>query len=594
MVMHRPLRPAAVLVASLALCGAPAAADAPEAIDRARAMLSRNDARGAVAALEEALPTVTPDDRRGLLDLLRESYEAAVRQAEADGRPGDAEAYRDNLDILGRLPRARDAAPADPPTRRASAVVEARPPAVEARPPAAAPSLSPPSRGPEVALPIVPSAVSANAPVAEVEAATAPPPVPPASPMPPPAPYRVEVADADAAFAAKQYGEAGRLYAVLDKEARLPKERRDHWAYCRWVDVVRRINARPTSAQEWASIDAEIEKIRALSPNNWYGEYLRNRASERTASRRTARSGRFVVRGAAPEEPSATAPAPKPTAPPRAPAPKAPSPAPSAPPEAVRASTTGQWQVHETANFRILHDDPELADRVSRVAEEARDAQVRRWTGAAPRGDWSPRCDIYIYPTAKVFAKMTGQREDSPGFSTMGLNAGQIIARRINLRADHPNLVAAVLPHEITHVVLADLFPHQQIPRWADEGIAVLSEPSSEQRLRALDLDDPLAKGRLFKLGDLMAMDYPDGKFWGLYYAQSVSLTRFLVEQGTPSQFIEFVRGCQRDGPEAELRRLYKIDGLADLNRRWLSYAKAKSAEMTATASNTEEKPTRR
>ncbi len=91
-----------------------------------------------------------------------------------------------------------------------------------------------------------------------------------------------------------------------------------------------------------------------------------------------------------------------------------------------------------------------------------------------------------------------------------------------------------------------------------------------------------------------MAMDYPDGKFWGLYYAQSVSLTRFLVEQASPSQFIEFVRGCQRDGPEAELRRLYKIDGLADLNRRWLSYAKARSAEMTTTAANTGEGSTRR
>src|SRR5262249_23253427 len=95
--MHRLLLPAAVLVPALPLCGPPAVADAHEAIDRARAMLSRNDARGAVAALEEALPTVTPDDRRGLLDLLREAYEAAIRQAEVDGRPGDAEAFRDNL-----------------------------------------------------------------------------------------------------------------------------------------------------------------------------------------------------------------------------------------------------------------------------------------------------------------------------------------------------------------------------------------------------------------------------------------------------------------------------------------------------------------
>ena len=39
-----------------------------------------------------------------------------------------------------------------------------------------------------------------------------------------------------------------------------------------------------------------------------------------------------------------------------------------------------------------------------------------------------------------------------------------------------------------------------------------------------------------------MAMDYPAAKDWSLYYAQSVSLTRFLVEQGAPEQFVQFVR----------------------------------------------------
>jgi hypothetical protein len=183
---------------------------------------------------------------------------------------------------------------------------------------------------------------------------------------------------------------------------------------------------------------------------------------------------------------------------------------------------------------------------------------------------------------------MTNQPEQSPGFSTMGMNGGRIIARRINLRADHPNLLKAVLPHEITHVVLADLFPHQQIPRWADEGMAVLSEPASEQQSRAADLDDPLASGQLFKVERLMTMDYPDGKFWGLYYAQSVSLTRYLVEQGSPTKFIEFVQRSQNNGVESELKRIYNIDGFTDLHNRWTTYARAKSSETTASSANSE------
>src|SRR5262249_42314980 len=155
-------------------------------------------------------------------------------------------------------------------------------------------------------------------------------------------------------------------------------------------------------------------------------------------------------------------------------------------------------------------------EKAAAAAEAAREAEINYWTGAAPKGSWTPKCDIYLYPTARVFSQMTGQPEESPGFSTMGLNGGRIIARRAHLRVDHPTLLKAILPHEITHVVLADLFPHKQIPRWADEGMAVLSEPTSEQQLRAADLNEPLGTGQLFKVEQLMAMDYPEGKYWGL------------------------------------------------------------------------------
>jgi hypothetical protein len=166
----------------------------------------------------------------------------------------------------------------------------------------------------------------------------------------------------------------------------------------------------------------------------------------------------------------------------------------------------------------------------------------------------------------------------------MGMNGGRIISRRISLRADHPTLLQAVLPHEITHVILADIFPTKQIPRWADEGLAVLAEPADEQQRRAADLIEPLAANRLFPLDALMSMDYPDNQYWNLYYAQSVSVTRFLVEQGTPAQMIQFLQGSQRNGYEAELRRIYRIDGYGDLQRRWLAYARSLAPNRTASA----------
>jgi hypothetical protein len=561
MVMHRPSSAATLVAPLLAFVGT-SLAGTPESLEKARALLASDDARAAVAVLESALPAAAAPERPAILDQLRRAYDLAARQAEADGRAREAENYRENLHILDRKP-ARAEAPKQPPA-----------------PAAEVPHREVPNDEPE------PAPVAAPEPQRVEE------------PSPAPEPRTQPVADgvaselraADTAFRDRRYEEAGRLYGAMARDGHLPASRREHWAYCRCAEVVRRINANPRTAADWSSIHAEIREIRALSPANWYGEYLRNLANERAAGSARApakeKAGdrrQVVVRGSAPEEDSAPLLAPKPaTSSPATPSPTQPVRPPATPSVAAQAGpAVGNWQVLMTTNFRILHADPALAQRVAKAAEAARDEQVRRWSPPGGRNPWAPRCDIYLYPTAALFSRMTGQPEDSPGFSTMGLNAGRVVARRVNLRADHAKLHAAV-PHEVTHVVLADLFTNQQIPRWADEGLAVLAEPPAEQHLRAADLTEPLESGRIFKVADLMAADYPEGKFWGLYYAQSVSLTRFLVEQGTPAQFIQFLQGAQRTGPEPQLRQVYKIDGFADLQRRWLAYARSAPAVANA------------
>ena len=133
-------------------------------------------------------------------------------------------------------------------------------------------------------------------------------------------------------------------------------------------------------------------------------------------------------------------------------------------------------------------------------------------------------------------------------------------------------------------MIVADFFTEKQIPRWADEGLAVLSEPQDEQDRRALDLNEPLAADKLFRIEDLMNMDYPEPQYFRLYYAQSVSVSRFLVEQGSSTQMLQFLQAAQREGYEAALRRVYKIDGYADFQDRWLLYAKAKADRRIAEA----------
>jgi hypothetical protein len=259
--------------------------------------------------------------------------------------------------------------------------------------------------------------------------------------------------------------------------------------------------------------------------------------------------------------------------------------------EEPESSAPIAWQTLETTNFRIYHGDANLARQAAKVAEAVRSAQAKRWGSPAFRRPWLPRCDLFLHPTPKSYAEATNQPEASPGISTLTNNGARVLSRRMNLRADHPQLLTAILPHEVTHVVLADLFVVQQVPRWADEGIAVLAEPLTEQRSRVADLQEPLGSGRVIHLDKLMAMDYPDDKERIIYYAQSVSLTSYLVEQGTPEQFIRFVQESQRLGSEIALRNIYHINGVPDLEKGWLAYARNQAALSTASSRDPNAEP---
>ena len=112
-----------------------------------------------------------------------------------------------------------------------------------------------------------------------------------------------ELAQADGLFSAKKYEQAGRLYARLAAQNQLPAQRKGVWAYCRWVAVVQRINARPRSDRDWDQIEQEVRSIQRLTPGNWYGEYLQNRVAEaRRGGRGAGRQGRLVVRGSSPDD----------------------------------------------------------------------------------------------------------------------------------------------------------------------------------------------------------------------------------------------------------------------------------------------------
>jgi hypothetical protein len=256
--------------------------------------------------------------------------------------------------------------------------------------------------------------------------------------------------------------------------------------------------------------------------------------------------------------------------------------APAAPAVAVRhlGRQADGWSVSETANFRILHNQSrELVEKVAQVAEETRAAMYRKWVGEVA-AEWQPRCDIVLHANGQDYNRATNKPADWPGHSTIRSDSGRIVGRQIDLRCDAQGLLNGPLPHETTHQVLADQFGGGTVPRWADEGMALLSESRDriDQHLRLLPRYQQ--DMQLLTMRQLLQLnDYPERRYLNAFYAQSASVVEFLIKlkpENGPSTFLQFVLEAGRYGPETALKRVYNIQDFNQLEQSWQRYALGK------------------
>ncbi len=148
------------------------------------------------------------------------------------------------------------------------------------------------------------------------------------------------------------------------------------------------------------------------------------------------------------------------------------------------------------------------------------------------------------------------------------------MARRIDLAGDNPNLLNAALPREVTHVVLADIFPNPLLPRWADEAMAILAEPRANVERYLQALPRCRREGGLVAVGQLLtATDFPDAAGITGFYVESISLVDMLVNERGAKAFAIFLQDARRYGYEKALERNYQIHGFAELQERWLRHA---------------------
>lgn len=353
---------------------------------------------------------------------------------------------------------------------------------------------------------------------------------------------------ADQKFLAKQFDKAALFYRqAFDLDRDLPLVSRERWAYCLLHEAVERLNA-----EERVDAEALAKQVRFaldLAPRLEFGRKVLDELAKRQPAAASAASG-------------------------------------AAEPSRLRTSRDGHgWDILESAHFKLYHRGYAHAERVVEIAERTRAAVARKWLGGDQTLRWASPCEIYLHADGSAYAQATGQSPQSPGHMSLHAeknDASRVYGRRIDLQATHPYLLDAVLPHETTHVVLADQFGRHYLPRWADEGLAVLSEPYDRIGRHLQGLAGHYGNGRAFSAAELMRLnDYPEPGRMGVFYGQSVCLVQFLAEQRGPQTVVAFLRAALDQGYEPALRTFYDMS-MEELDQRLRQFIEAGTPSLTA------------
>jgi hypothetical protein len=222
----------------------------------------------------------------------------------------------------------------------------------------------------------------------------------------------------------------------------------------------------------------------------------------------------------------------------------------------------GAWFIADSPSFQVCSlRSFEEARQTASYCESRRADLLRKWNPKDSANAWQPRCQVVLHNTLQGYVRAVGRgSENTLGSSLVWPGRGIITTRKIDVRAEHALNLDAVLPHELTHLVLADRFGSQTAPLWFDEGVAILADPEPKQQLHQRDLLEGLTAGRAFPLVQFMSMsEYPSADRVAVYYGQCAALARMFLKLGTAEDALRFLETSRDSGVAVALREVYGL-----------------------------------
>lgn len=218
---------------------------------------------------------------------------------------------------------------------------------------------------------------------------------------------------------------------------------------------------------------------------------------------------------------------------------------------------------HRTRNFIVETADPRFAAQMAEAAEYYRRELALQWLGRE-LPDWRTPCPMTV---------QVGPNLGAGGATSFVFDRGDVFGWRMNIQGSAERLLDSVLPHEITHMILASHF-RRPVPRWADEGAATSVESAVERHKHRQMLYQFLHSGRGIAFSRMFAMrEYPTDIL--PLYAQGHSVAEYLIELGGRRKFIEFVgEGMKTENWPAAVERHYGTRTLGELQNQWLAWVR--------------------
>ena len=212
-------------------------------------------------------------------------------------------------------------------------------------------------------------------------------------------------------------------------------------------------------------------------------------------------------------------------------------------------------------NFRVIARNASLANQVAAEAERTRKELAIHWLGQEIP-NWPQPCPLIVND-----GNMLANGETKYTL----IPEGGVANFQMTVSGSVERILDSVLPHEITHTILASHFSAlgKPIPRWADEGACTTVEHVSERSKHDHMLVRYLSEGRGIPFAVLFSLrEYPPDIM--PLYAQGYSLSCFLIAQGGPRQFVQFLeRGMETEDWVAAVEEFYEYPLIGKLQTAW-------------------------